>query len=145
MTFYSLFLRDKGVCYICGCQCDWEDKKTTPSGYTHPGETYPSIDHVLPIARGGKHSWANVRLACIKCNSLKSDKLIDAEPIDNAYEYKRKNTQKKKVRQYLNDELVAEFESTAEAERKTGVKQKGIQKCARGESRTYGGYRWQYS
>lgn len=74
ITLKSLFDRDHGVCYICGEQCDWND-------YYYKGETfiagdsYPSIDHVIPLSKGGAHSWLNVKLSCRKCNYLKSDSL----------------------------------------------------------------------
>lgn len=32
-----------------------------------------SIDHVIPLARGGPHCLANLRPACRRCNSSKSD------------------------------------------------------------------------
>lgn len=38
------------------------------------GNWYPSIDHVIPISKGGRHSWDNVKLAHRLCNSVKSNK-----------------------------------------------------------------------
>lgn len=35
-----------------------------------------TIDHVQPKAKGGKHKWENVVIACMKCNSKKTDKLL---------------------------------------------------------------------
>lgn len=35
----------------------------------------PVVDHILPIARGGNHTWANVQLLCRSCNTIKGDKL----------------------------------------------------------------------
>lgn len=144
-----LYKRDKGVCYICGGECDFEDH-TKINGYFTVGPTYPSIDHLIPIARGGMHAWDNVKLAHHHCNSIKSDILpnelglnID---IDDAYALARKvNTRQREVRQLSRDKkLIAAYKSTIEAERQTGVKSKGIQKCARGECPTYKGYIWTY-
>ena len=39
------------------------------------GNNYPTIDHVIPLAKGGMHSWDNVRLAHHNCNSIKGDRL----------------------------------------------------------------------
>jgi 5-methylcytosine-specific restriction endonuclease McrA len=36
----------------------------------------PTIDHVVPIVRGGKHSIGNIVVACKSCNSQKSKKTI---------------------------------------------------------------------
>jgi hypothetical protein len=40
---------------------------------------------------------------------------------------------------------VESYESTTEAERQTGIKCRGIQNCARGETKTYKGYVWKYA
>lgn len=144
ITLEALYRRDAGVCYLCGKLCDWDDKHDNVVG-----ANYPSIDHIIPIARGGLHSWGNVRLAHHLCNSVKGIDLIenadDMIPA-NAYEFK-KDVQpfRKATEQYTTGgELVAVYPSTADAERKTGIKQSGIQHCARGECRTYKGYVWKY-
>ena len=33
-----------------------------------------TLDHVLPRAQGGSHTWDNIVIACEKCNSLKGDR-----------------------------------------------------------------------
>jgi hypothetical protein len=33
-----------------------------------------TIDHVIPLSRGGKHTWNNVVIACSTCNSRKGNK-----------------------------------------------------------------------
>lgn len=35
---------------------------------------YQSLDHVKPLNKGGAHMLCNIRPACLKCNSSKSDK-----------------------------------------------------------------------
>lgn len=144
ITLETLYRRDSGVCYLCGEKCDWNDKE-----YGSAGPLYPSIDHIIPIARGGLHSWDNVRLAHCSCNSKKSsDMLDDLETLvpENAYKYKKEPVdQRKRTAQYTKTgELVNEYASTAEASRKTGLKSKQIQNCARGECVSYGGYIWRY-
>lgn len=66
----SLFRRDKGVCWICGEQCNLEDY-TMRDGYFIAGDWYPSVDHIIPICEGGEDSWKNVKLAHRICNSLR--------------------------------------------------------------------------
>lgn len=63
--------KDGGICYLCGCETDKADRYMTASGYYACGPKYPTIDHVKPLARGGCHTWENVRLACHSCNSKK--------------------------------------------------------------------------
>lgn len=75
ISLNKLYKKDKGMCYICGEQCDWNDKVVTDKGHTIVGSNYPSIEHVIPLSKGGKHSWDNVKLACMRCNTLKSNKI----------------------------------------------------------------------
>lgn len=70
ITLEKLFRRDGGVCYICGCTCDWSDI-VEKDGTKIAGDRYPSVDHVKPVAKGGTHTWDNIRLACRACNTLK--------------------------------------------------------------------------
>lgn len=147
ITLEALYRRDSGVCYLCGGICDWSDKDTEKNIC---GGSYPSIDHVIPISRGGFHAWDNVRLAHLSCNIAKSDELLEnAEGLipENAYEFKRDiSPRKREVRQYSKDgELIAVYPSTADAERKTGFKRKQIQNNARGECLSYRGYVWKYT
>ena len=65
ITLTKLYLRDKGICQICGRHINFD----CDSNSNH----YPSIDHIKPIAKGGLHSWDNVQLACRICNSRKQD------------------------------------------------------------------------
>lgn len=77
ISLTKLYKRDGGTCYLCGEWCDWNDKVITDEGHTIVGESYPSIEHVVPLSKGGKHSWNNIKLACMKCNTLKRDKVIN--------------------------------------------------------------------
>lgn len=70
ITLERLYHRDTGVCHICNGQCDWNDYKREGVFFI-VGKDYPTIDHVLPLAMGGKHSWENVKLAHHSCNSAK--------------------------------------------------------------------------
>ena len=74
ISLEGLFRRDKGICYLCGGQCDWNDIETREDGTKIAGDWYPSIDHVRPLSKGGLHAWDNVRLAHRICNTRKCDK-----------------------------------------------------------------------
>ena len=54
-----VFKRDKGICEIC-------EKPVDPNRF--------DIDHIIPLSKGGEHSYANVQLAHPSCNYRKSDK-----------------------------------------------------------------------
>lgn len=76
ITLKKLYMRDGGKCWICGDKCDFNDCERDANGNFIVGITYPSIDHVYPISKGGQHSWDNVRLAHHYCNTLKNDKVV---------------------------------------------------------------------
>lgn len=72
ITLDKLIKRDNNICYICNRECNLNDY-TYQGNYKIAGNYYPSIDHVIPIAKGGTHEWNNIRLAHRICNSIKSD------------------------------------------------------------------------
>lgn len=72
ITLKRLSRRDGCICYLCGEPVDWDDYRID-KGQKLCGNAYPSIDHVVPLAHGGTHTWDNVKLAHRICNSLKSD------------------------------------------------------------------------
>lgn len=74
ITLQGLFNRDGGICYLCGGKCDWSDKDSDTDSV---GRRYPTIDHVVPVKRGGLHSWSNIKLAHMGCNSAKGEKLLE--------------------------------------------------------------------
>lgn len=58
----SVIARDGRACYICDLWIE-QDKDIT-------------LDHVIPLTRGGPHTLHNVRIACRRCNSRKHNKLL---------------------------------------------------------------------
>jgi len=58
-----------GVCQICGRKVNWNDIKDG-----HVRRDYPSVDHIVPLSKGGTHTWGNVQLAHMSCNAGKCDK-----------------------------------------------------------------------
>lgn len=65
ITLPKLFERDGGICWICGEPCD------ITAHYN--ANNYPSVDHLIPISKGGKDEWANIKLAHRICNSLRGN------------------------------------------------------------------------
>lgn len=80
ITVDKLFLRDKGVCSLCGGMCDFKDYRLNESGHFIVGDKYPSIDHTIPLSRGGTHTWNNVQLAHFKCNTIKGNRTTAPYP-----------------------------------------------------------------
>lgn len=63
-------------CALCGGMCDKTDCKTTKSGARIYGDKYPSIDHIIPMSKGGGHTWDNVQVAHRGCNTRKGNKVV---------------------------------------------------------------------
>ena len=65
----KLIQRDGLKCAICGGECDPNDR-----GWSQwVGPMSPSLDHIIPLAKGGGHTWDNVQVAHMICNSRKKD------------------------------------------------------------------------
>ncbi len=54
----NIWIRDDGECQYCS-------KKLERRKFT--------LDHVLPISKGGKTSWTNIVACCQECNTYKRD------------------------------------------------------------------------
>lgn len=75
ITLERLFHKSNGVCALCGGKCNWADHFVKDNGAFVAGATYPSIDHIMPISKGGLHEWKNIQLAHFACNSKKGDRV----------------------------------------------------------------------
>ena len=74
VTLKKLIKRDGLRCALCGEMCDPNDN--TWAG--HFGPKRPTIDHIIPMSKGGGHVWGNVQVAHAICNSIKRDKVEEA-------------------------------------------------------------------
>ncbi|MCA0032740.1 HNH endonuclease [Mesorhizobium sp. B263B2A] len=63
----AVFDRDKWRCQLCGVKTPRKLR-----GKNQP--TSPELDHILPLAVGGEHSYRNTQCACRSCNLAKSSK-----------------------------------------------------------------------
>jgi 5-methylcytosine-specific restriction endonuclease McrA len=59
LTKHRLFARDRQVCAYCG---------------GHFVELDLTVEHILPVSRGGRHEWTNVVTACRSCNTRKGSR-----------------------------------------------------------------------
>lgn len=64
----AVFERDGWLCQICGIDTP-RDKR---GSYDNDA---PELDHIIPLAKGGAHTYANVQCSCRECNARKSDSL----------------------------------------------------------------------
>lgn len=63
----DVFERDGWVCQLCGSPVDPALRGQTSLA--------PSLDHIIPISRGGAHTMANTQLAHFGCNARKRDRV----------------------------------------------------------------------
>ena|ERR1035437_5902491 len=62
---FDVFKRDRFCCQYCGAT---------------PPAVILEVDHVIPVAEGGKNQIDNLVTACFDCNRGKSDKLLSEVP-----------------------------------------------------------------
>lgn len=70
VLFAEIAARDNWLCSLCG--------KPVDSLVKWPDSMSPSMDHVMPLSRGGAHDPSNVALAHLGCNTAKNNR-IDGE------------------------------------------------------------------
>lgn len=61
-----IFERDGWVCHICG---NITDRNAPPRSANSP-----SLDHIVPMSKGGPHLRSNLATACFLCNCRKGNK-----------------------------------------------------------------------
>lgn len=59
LSKHRLFARDRQVCAYCGAHCYESDL---------------TVEHIIPVSRGGRHEWTNVVTACRSCNTRKGNR-----------------------------------------------------------------------
>lgn len=64
---YDVFARDGWKCKLCGSGVDL----SLPVNH----DLRPNLDHVIPLSKGGTHTYANVQTTCRRCNTDKGDKM----------------------------------------------------------------------
>jgi 5-methylcytosine-specific restriction endonuclease McrA len=67
VPFKKIILSRKNVLRRDGHRCQYCGRSDIPL----------TVDHVLPISRGGEDAWDNLICACVKCNNTKGDRTPD--------------------------------------------------------------------
>lgn len=67
-----LHFAQDGLCYYCGKYVEL-DRPTLNGRVT---QDYPTIDHKLPLGRGGTWTIGNLALSCYQCNHKKADYVL---------------------------------------------------------------------
>lgn len=64
---YAVFNRDKWRCNMCQCKVQKVDITAANAA---------ELDHIVPLSKGGVHTYSNVQTLCRQCNRDKRDKLV---------------------------------------------------------------------
>jgi 5-methylcytosine-specific restriction endonuclease McrA len=79
----AVLRRDRYTCAYCGIR----------PGDSQHGQALPrhnfTVDHILPVSRGGKNSWGNTVCACPVCNQRKGNRTPDEANMKLRWEPKR--------------------------------------------------------
>lgn len=65
----DVFTRDGFVCQLC--------KRSVRRSAVVPHPLAPTLDHIVPLSRGGEHSMANLQTAHFLCNSTKGARVAN--------------------------------------------------------------------
>lgn len=68
----DIYERDGWKCQLCG-------KAVNPK-LSFPNPACASLDHVIPLSRGGSHKTTNVQLAHLRCNTARGNKVPNLSP-----------------------------------------------------------------
>ena len=58
-----------GICFLCGTPMDRQ--------YTYPDPRLPSLEHIIPLSRGGTHTYDNLTYTHLQCNNRKLTSLVE--------------------------------------------------------------------
>ena len=67
----KVFEKDNWTCYVCGISTI-TSKKYKPNRAT--------LDHIIPLTKGGTHTYDNVRCCCNRCNIRKGNRTTLTSP-----------------------------------------------------------------
>ena len=79
VDFWQVYERDGGMCQACKEPCPKEFRGDAKA------KRAPQLGHIIPLSRGGDHTYDNVQLECATCNNRKSNSLPEGmvEPRTN--------------------------------------------------------------
>lgn len=70
----DVYARDGWRCQLCGRKVLKRAKRHRHTRRLHPRTA--SLDHIIPLSKGGPHCEANVQCACLRCNVRKRARLV---------------------------------------------------------------------
>lgn len=107
----DIYIRDKGTCGICG-------KFVPPDSFT--------VDHIVPISKGGTYDYSNLQCCCRKCNQLKDDALQDDffQVMLSVVDYQISDKHNKKIKKGIKKIYKKAYKSSNSSAKKNNSKKK---------------------
>lgn len=101
----------KGTCGICG-------RFVPPDSFT--------VDHIVPISKGGTYDYSNLQCCCRKCNQLKDDALQDDffQVMLSVVDYQISDKHNKKIKKGIKKIYKKAYKSSNSSEKKSNSKKK---------------------
>jgi 5-methylcytosine-specific restriction endonuclease McrA len=59
----------RALARLYGWRCHWCKCKLDATGHPRENPQFATIDHVVPLSKGGTSDMRNLKLACFACNS----------------------------------------------------------------------------
>ena len=111
----DIYIRDKGTCGICG-------RFVPPDSFT--------VDHIVPISKGGTYDYSNLQCCCRKCNQLKDDALQDDffQVMLSVVDYQISDKHNKKIKKGIKKIYKKAYKSSNSSEKKSNSKKRIKQK-----------------
>ena len=69
VSYEVLRERDGDGCFVCGQKIDFT--------LVYPDPMYRTLEHIVPLSKGGEHSYNNTALSHLVCNQRKNAKIVD--------------------------------------------------------------------
>jgi 5-methylcytosine-specific restriction endonuclease McrA len=80
ITIEDIAKRDGLICYICGIETSIQAEPRSANK--------AEIEHIVSIAKGGNHTWENLKISCLRCNRMKGSRLTPEQTRDRLKKYK---------------------------------------------------------
>ena len=69
----KIFERDGGVCKLCGAKTRFF-RSSYDSPFSSSSTVAGSVDHIIPVSKGGTNEESNLRWVCRSCNCSRGNR-----------------------------------------------------------------------
>lgn len=70
---------------VCGCVTAEHERQIRANKCVYCGSPAEHVDHIMPLAHGGRHCLENLAPACLPCNMAKGAKILENPPVSTFF------------------------------------------------------------